>query len=427
MGRDKTVSTRSASPSALIIDEGFAGRRSLARRVAEAGFVTRAVDTAEKARCELADPDFDLALADLAVLDEEGRKLFDALSHGSMPVTGVYSDPGNGRSAGALQPGLSRLGRLIGSSVPMQHVYDQLLRVAPTTATVFLVGESGTGKELAAELIHGLSARASKPFAPVNGGALSPGLIESELFGHEKGSFTGADRCREGLFECAEGGTLLLDEITETPLDFQVKLLRFLESGKVRRVGGDRSIEVDVRVIAATNRDPEEAVAQGKLREDLLYRLMVFPIELPPLRRRAEDATLIAQHYLDRLNRGNGAQKRFTSGALQELREHRWPGNVRELRNAVERAFILADGEIPASCFFLEPFDRTGRQEEDLGVRVGMTIAEMERRLIVATLERLRGDKKKAAKTLGISLKTLYTRLSVYRAAARSEKARSLP
>jgi DNA-binding NtrC family response regulator len=304
----------------------------------------------------------------------------------------------------------------------MQRVYDQILRVAPTTASVLLIGESGTGKELAAELIHGLSATGSKPFVPVNGGALSPGLIESELFGHEKGSFTGAERRREGLLECAQGGTLLLDEITETPLDFQVKLLRFLESGKVRRVGGDRPVDLDVRVIAATNRDPEEAVAEGKLREDLLYRLRVFPIELPPLRQRGEDMTLIAQHYLDRLNRRESTQKELTDGAVEELRAHRWPGNVRELRNAVERAFILAPGKLPESCFSLEPFEGTGSQEESLGVRVGMPIAEAERRLILATLERRRGDKKKAAKTLGISVKTLYTRLSVYRATARSQR-----
>ncbi len=417
-----TFVTKPASSSALIIDVASAQQRALGRWVAEAGFAPRAVETAEKARLELADPHFDLTLADLAVLDEAGREIFEALGDRPTPVTGEYSNAGNGRSTRAPLPGLSRLGRLIGGSKPMQRVYDQILRVAPTTASVLLIGESGTGKELAAELIHGLSARASKPFVPVNGGALSPGLIESELFGHEKGSFTGAERRREGLLERAQGGTLLLDEITETPLDFQVKLLRFLESGKVRRVGGDRPVDLDVRVIAATNRDPEEAVAEGKLREDLLYRLRVFPIELPPLRQRGEDVTLIARHYLERLNRRESTEKELTDGAVEELRVHRWPGNVRELRNAVERAFILARGGLSGSCFSLEPFEGAGDQEESLGVRVGMPIAEVERRLILATLERHRGDKKKAAKTLGISVKTLYTRLSVYRAAARSQR-----
>lgn len=414
---------RAMDPTALIIDADSVRRGALGRWVAGAGFRPRAAESPEKARCELAQGDFEFVLANPEMLDQEGFALFDKLASGTAPVTGACSGSAATESLSstnsAKPPPLARFGRLIGSSAPMQRVYDQLLRVAPTMTTVFLHGESGTGKELAAEVIHGLSPRAAKPFVPVNCGALSPGLIESEFFGHERGSFTGADRRRVGLFERAQGGTLFLDEVTEMPLDLQAKLLRVVESGEVRRVGGDGRIEVDVRVIAATNRNPEEAVASGALRRDLLYRLLVFPIELPPLRRRSDDVTQIASHYLDELNEERPCGKRLTSEALEQLRGQHWPGNVRELRNAVERAFILADEEIPASCFAPGRPDRVDGEDKVLGVRVGMPIAEAERRLILATLEQLRGDKKRTATTLGISLKTLYSRLSVYRASGR--------
>jgi DNA-binding NtrC family response regulator len=298
----------------------------------------------------------------------------------------------------------------------MQRVYDEILRVATTDATVFLVGESGTGKELAAESLHALSTRRAKPFLPVNCAALSPGLVESELFGHERGSFTGADRRRAGVFERAEGGTLFLDEITEMPLELQVKLLRVLESGRLCRVGGDRPIDVDVRVIAATNRDPEEAVAQGQLRADLYYRLMVFPVILPPLRKRPDDIDAIAEHYLERLNREAESDKCFTETARSELLRREWPGNARELRNAVSRAFILAPEAITPECFPLRPLGEASVDEGSLGIQVGMSVAEAERRLVLATLERVRGNKKQAAEILGISVKTVYSRLSVYRA-----------
>lgn len=378
----------------------------------------RAIETPEKARLELTAPHSRFILADPALLDPEGRTLFDQIASRILPVTGTCLDaPGERSGPVRADAGLSRFGRLIGRSESMQRLYNQALRVAPTSATVFLVGESGTGKELTAELIHGLSDRSTRPFVPLNCGALSPGLIESELFGHERGSFTGADRRRPGLFEVADGGTLFLDEITEMPLDLQVKLLRVLESGQVRRVGGERAIDVDVRVIAATNRDPERAASEGSLREDLLYRLLVFPIELPPLRERREDIVLIARHYLDLFNRQDDLRKELTDGAIEALQTHAWPGNVRELRNALERAFILSDGEITAHGFPLQPIGaRDQKDEDDIGVRVGMPTAEAERRLILATLDRFQGDKKRAASTLGISLKTLYNRLSVYRA-----------
>ena len=235
----------------------------------------------------------------------------------------------------------------------MQAVYDQVLKVARTDATVLVTGETGTGKELVAETLHELSERSEGPFVPLNCGAISPNLIESELFGHEKGSFTGATERRFGCFERADGGTLFLDEITEMSADLQVKLLRALESNTVQRVGGNEPIPVDVRVIAATNRDPHPAVADGSLREDLLYRLLVFPIHMPPLRNRDDDLDLLADYFLAQHNRRAGTHKELTRAARERLRHHPWPGNVRELRNVIERAFIMAETDVDAECISL--------------------------------------------------------------------------
>jgi DNA-binding NtrC family response regulator len=315
---------------------------------------------------------------------------------------------------------LGHFGRLVGRSAPMQEVYNLIARVAPTLATVLVVGESGTGKELVAETLHALSRRSDRPFCAVNCGAIAPNLIESELFGHEKGSFTGADRRRPGYFERAAGGTLFLDEITEMPLELQVKLLRVLESERFLRVGGTEPIEADARVVAATNRDPHEAVSNGALREDLYYRLNVFPIAVPPLRDRGEDVEQLAQYFLDDLNRAEGTEKRWGKDALRAITERAWRGNVRELRNAVQRAFILADREIDEAA--LRVFERIRDDdaapvsgEESLEMFVGSEIAAVEKRLILATLDRCGGDKPKAAQMLGISLKTLYNRLARYR------------
>jgi DNA-binding NtrC family response regulator len=309
---------------------------------------------------------------------------------------------------------LGRFGPLIGASPAMQRVYDLVARVATTDATVLLTGETGTGKELVAETVHGLSRRHKEPFLPINCGAVSPNLIESELFGHERGSFTGADRMHKGYFERAHKGTLFLDEITEMPAELQVKLLRVLETAKVTRIGGNEPIAVDVRVLAATNRRPEEAVAKGKLREDLLYRLNVFPIGLPPLRDRREDVELLAEHFLQILNKEHDTYKAFTRPALNRLKSHNWPGNVRELKNLVHRAFILADEHIGLDALPLGVQESSG---SSLNVKVGTSLGEAERRLILATLEDCEGDKKKAAEVLGISLKTLYNRLNEYKTA----------
>jgi transcriptional regulator with PAS, ATPase and Fis domain len=265
-----------------------------------------------------------------------------------------------------------------------------------------------------------LSRRRKKPFVALNCGAVAGQLIESELFGHERGSFTGADRTHHGYFERANGGTLLLDEISEMPVGLQVKLLRVLETWSISRIGAEQEIAVDVRIIAATNREPEEAVRDGKLRQDLLYRLNVFPIRLPPLRERKGDVELLAEHFLADLNRAHETDKRLTRGAIERLRLFQWPGNVRELKNVIGRAFILADTEIDADCIapHAEAGPGTDEASEPAGwlrVRVGSSIDEVERLLILATLDAHQGNKELTAKALGISLKTLYNRLYAYK------------
>jgi DNA-binding NtrC family response regulator len=306
-----------------------------------------------------------------------------------------------------------RFGHLWGASPPMQQLYDKIARVAPTSATVLLIGESGTGKELAARTIHDLSKRKRAPFLAINCGAISPQLIESELFGHEKGSFTGADRQHKGFFERANGGTILLDEITEMSLALQVKLLRVLETGTFVRVGTTQPIATDVRIIAATNKQPGKAVQEGKFREDLYHRLNVFPIQLPPLRERSNDLEMLAEHFLDELNQTEGTTKRFSPAAITRLYDHPWPGNVRELKNYVQRAYIMADAVIDDGG---RPDVSPQSEDEDdlITVRVGTPLEEIERRVTMATLARYNNVKKRAAEILGISLKTLYTKIQQY-------------
>jgi two-component system, NtrC family, response regulator HydG len=308
---------------------------------------------------------------------------------------------------------LGRFGRILGSSQRMQVLYDQLTRVAPTSATVMLIGESGTGKELAAQTIHELSRRRTSAFLPLNCGAVAPQLIESELFGHERGSFTGADRQHKGFFERANGGTIFLDEITEMPMELQVKLLRVLETGAVNRVGGTQPISSDVRVICATNREPERAVTDGKLREDLYHRLNVFPIRLPPLRDRETDIEQLAQFFLEELNRAEGTHKTFSRDALVRLYQYGWPGNVRELRNYVQRAFIMADDVIECDITLTDAPPKAD-DGTTITIRVGTPLEEVERRVTMATLAYCGQVKRKAAEILGVSLKTLYNRLETY-------------
>lgn len=305
-------------------------------------------------------------------------------------------------------------GLLCGSSPAMLSLYRQIERVARTEATVLLEGESGTGKELIAQAIHLSSSRAEEHFVAVNCGAIPTHLIEAALFGHEKGSFTGATRQQTGYFEYASGGTLFLDEITEMPSDMQVKLLRVLESGSFYRVGGSEAVQVDVRLIAATNRSLKDAVDEGSLRQDLMYRLAVFPIRVPPLRERGSDTELLAHYFLDELNREAGTDKRFSRQALERLRSHRWPGNVRELKNMVHRAYILS-----TDLVMMDDPPAAGKNAPQvinglMNFSIGTALAEAQREIILATLRHYQGNKRLTADTLGISLKTLYNRLKEY-------------
>lgn len=313
----------------------------------------------------------------------------------------------------ALPVRTGHFGQMLGVAPVMQKLYNHIARVAPTEATVFLLGESGTGKELAAQTIHEMSLRQKAPFLPVNCGAISPQLIESEIFGHEKGSFTGAEKQHKGYFERANGGTLFLDEITEMPIELQVKLLRVLETGSFMRIGSNQEFDTDVRVIAASNRDPEQAIGEGRLRLDLYHRLNVFPLLIPPLRERAADVELLAQSFLDELNAAHATSKFLSDEALLSLGRYHWPGNVRELRNYVQRAFILSDRRIEADA--LAPaLSHHAPSGLTLEIPVGTSLAEVDRKLIFATLEMCGGVKKRAADVLGISLKTLYNRLEEY-------------
>ncbi|WP_295987408.1 sigma-54 dependent transcriptional regulator [uncultured Variovorax sp.] len=325
-----------------------------------------------------------------------------------------------------------RFGQLIGQSEPMQKVYQQIARVAGTSVAVFVHGESGTGKELVARAVHDLSRRREQPFLAVNCGALSPHLIESEIFGHEKGSFTGADRQHRGFFERAHGGTLFLDEVTEMPPELQVKLLRVLETGTFMRVGSNDVQQTDVRVIAATNRDAHQAVARGVLREDLLYRLNVFPIGLPPLRERGEDVLLLADDFLRQLQEQEDTAdlKRLTEDARRRLLAHTWPGNVRELRNAIQRAWVMAVGSTVNEEWLPQPAAADARHTAapsvqaarddhadgapSLAIPVGTPLSEIERRVILATFEHCKHHKERTAAMLGISMKTLYNKLKDY-------------
>jgi DNA-binding NtrC family response regulator len=308
--------------------------------------------------------------------------------------------------------------RLIGQSPAIQRVRELIGRVAPTDSTVLICGESGCGKELVAESIHAMSPRAGQPFVAINCAAIPATLIEAELFGHERGSFTGALRTREGVFERAHGGTLLLDEITEMPLDLQSRLLRVLETKRLNRVGGSDDLEVDVRVIASTNRSPAKAFEEGRLREDIYYRLAVLTVQLPPLRERRDDILVLADFFLGELNLRHGTNKRLSEELRSRFLRHDWPGNVRELRNAVERAFILCDGELRLDEAEMPTLrastDGDTSAGQGVSIPIGATLEEIERTFILATLKHFEGDKRRTADVLGCSLKTLYNKLHAY-------------
>ena len=442
---------------ALIVDDDSDTAEMLAELVASQGFTAATARTMRDARRHLATSTPDVVFLDLVLPDGKGIELFNdkasladtevvlITGHASLEtsiealrlgaadylIKPVSPSQVQGILARVMRPGelqaeisdlrteldrSGRFGEMWGGSPSMKRVYEQVSRVAATAVTVLIQGESGTGKELVAQTIHSLSRRRSRPFLAINCGAISPHLMESEIFGHEKGSFTGASRQHLGFFERAHGGTLFLDEITEMPPDLQVKLLRVLETGTFNRVGSTETQRADVRVLGATNRVPERAVADGKLREDLLYRLNVFPIRLPPLRERREDIALLADHFLAEICKEEGKDKRFSKSAYDRMGEYEWPGNVRELRNVVQRAYVMASGSTINDEWLELQQGRSGRSETAsvLSLRIGTTLAEAERSLIFATLEHFEGNKERTASALGISLKTLQNRLKEY-------------
>jgi two-component system, NtrC family, response regulator AtoC len=445
--------------SLLVVDDDPEFRQSLATLLERDGFQVATAGSLAEGRDAVRGTAHDAVLVDQTLPDGLGSRLLDGLDGPNAPEMVVITGHGsvldaveamkegaldyltkpvdvgklrtvlaNVRRMRALEREVSQLreelrlrgrfGAIIGRSDAMQPVFDMIERVAPTDASVLIHGESGTGKEIVAQTIHEMSKRRDAMLLPVNCGAITESLIESELFGHERGSFTGADRTHKGVFERADGGSLLLDEITEMPVHLQAKLLRVLETGVVFRVGGSTQLRTNVRVLAATNRDPQEAIRQGKLRGDLFFRLAVFSIRLPPLRERQGDASLLATHFLAKLNEQNGTDKTWAPGALADLEQREWKGNVRELKNAVQRAYILSNTELRAADAVSAPATPEAKPAgTTLPIQVGSTIADAERELILATLEHVGGNKPAAAKMLGISLKTLYIRLNLYRVA----------
>jgi len=455
-------------PHVLLVEDEPVEREALARIVGAQGLTVSEAGTVQEARRLLETQSPGLVLSDLELPDGSGLDLLDkvretgpaefiiltghasietavqALRRGATdyvvkPIEPVHlerilagalralrlrNEIGNLRSK--LRK-LGHFGRLDGSSPAMHKVYDFLARVSPTDASVLIMGESGTGKELAAQTIHDHSPRHDGPMLALNCGAVSPSIIESELFGHERGSFTGATQKHEGYFTRAAGGTLFLDEIAEMQYDLQVKLLRVLESGKLTRVGGEHEVDVNVRIVAATNRNPLDAVAAGKLREDLYYRLKVMNVCLPPLRERGDDVVKLAELFLRGVNEKEGTTKRFEPAALDRLKSYRWPGNVRELKNVVQAAAIMADDRIlPHHLALNEAGAPTGPAAartagprpgaEKIVVEIGSsTVNETERRLVLATLEACGNNKTRAAKQLGMNLKTLYNWLKAWK------------
>ena len=314
------------------------------------------------------------------------------------------------------------LGAMVGSSKAMREIFTLIEQIAPSNVSVLITGESGTGKELVARTLHDLSPRKQRPFVAVNCAAIPETLIESEIFGHEKGSFTGALERRIGCFELAANGTLLLDELAEMPIGTQAKLLRVLEERKLRRLGAKAEIDVDVRVLAATNRDPEQAIEQSNLRSDLFYRLNVFHIHLPPLRTHLDDLPTMAEAMLDEMNKKHGRKvSGLAPSIVDRMMAWNWPGNARELRNTIERAVILCPDGAPLDAGHLPPaFGKSpmtapaANDSSLVPVRVGTTVDEAERLLIIRTLEATGQNKTRAAEILGVSLKTLHNKLKEY-------------
>ncbi|MDO1527239.1 sigma-54 dependent transcriptional regulator [Fulvimonas sp. R45] len=440
---------RGNAPSVLLVDDDRTFLHSASAYAQLKGCEVSTASTVRDATALVAqDRPLDLALIDLSLPDGSGLDIIDKIGAGRCgdvivvtgqpdldsalramrlriddymvkPVAGSRLDAlleRASRRAGlrhspAAEP--ERCGDMLGASRAMARLFKAIRRVAPMSNTVLLHGESGTGKELAARAIHALSGREGR-FVPVNCGAVTPDLLGSQLFGHERGSFTGAVRDHAGYFEQAQRGTLFLDEFTEMPLPLQAYLLRVLETHEVTRLGAQQLKRLDVRVVAACNRDPWSAVREGRLRADLFYRLCDFPVAVPPLRERGDDAVLLAGRFLDALNEAYGTRCTFSHAAMKHLRDHAWPGNVRELRHAVQRAYVMADGgELELVAEDALAGGLSGGAPS--GLWKGQTLDELEREAIEQALRQCGNDKTRAARMLGISVKTIYNKLVRYR------------
>ena len=440
------MTSAEATGKILVVDDNKEFQTLAAQLATLSHCVAKRAETLAEARKLSASERFDLIMIDLNLPDGNGLDLLDEIdltAHGQIAVVTGYPSvesavravrspvidyllkPIGDESLRALferahlraqtyRPAPpDEFGGLIGQALPMRDLYERMRKVAPLDVSVFVYGESGTGKELVARAVHDLSGRPGR-FVPVNCGAIAPELMSSHLFGHERGSFTGALQLHAGFFEQAEGGTLFLDEITEMPASLQVYLLRVLENNTLTRVGGSREIPINVRVIAATNRNPQQSVADGMLRADLYYRLVGFPLTVPALCERREDIPLLARHFLHRLNEHYQTQRAFSPDALRQLMSRPWPGNVRELRHAVQRLYILASGDT------LEPraeqlFRSVESNDGSVRFQVGMTFDDIEREMLLKTLDYHDNNKRQAARTLGITTKTIYNRLLRYR------------
>lgn len=442
-------------PKVLIADDERHIAEGLQMLLAEEGYDVETATDGRKAWDKVSSGEFGLVLADLKMPKMDGLELF-----ASMRESGIDSEiiiiTGKGTVASAVEAmrhgaydyltkpldverlkalipkaldkyqvrtanrelqkrleSMSRYGDMLGQSEVMVRIYNIIEAVAPSSASVLIVGESGTGKELVARALHNKSNRAKGPFVALNCGAFPREILENELFGHEKGAFTGAINEKPGAFEQAHGGTLFLDEVAEMEPDIQVKFLRALEQRAFRRLGGKKEVQVDIRVVAATNKDIEDALRDGKLREDLYHRLAVVPLYLPPLREREGDVRLLAEEFLRRFAREQDKEiSGFSEGALEYISTHRWPGNVRELKNAVERAVILARGNT------IEVADLMSRhlafEEKEVHIPIGTTLADTERELTLKTFAFASGDHRKTARILGVTQKELKEKLKKY-------------
>ncbi len=439
----------------LIVDDEKLVREFLSETLSQAGYAVRTAENGEAALKEISDREFDLIFTDVKMPQLSGIELLKAVRQSS-PFTSVVVITAYGTVADAVEA--MKLGafdylpkpftpehievtakkaleyrrlllenrrlkkelagkfeNIIGRTPAMKKVFDLVESVAPSRATVLLSGESGTGKELIARALHHLSPRKDAPFIRTNCAALPEGLIESELFGHEKGAFTGALRQTRGRFEMADGGTLLLDEISEIPLGLQAKLLRVLQEREFERVGSGYTLKVDVRVVATTNRNLDEEVKKGRFREDLYYRLNVVKVEMPPLRDRREDIPLLAAHFMQKYAAENGKKiDGIAPKALSLLTDYPWPGNVRELMNFIERAVVVAQSNILLPSDFPKELILGLSAGGEDRLRPGVTIEEVEKRLILKTLEAVDGNKTKAAQMLGVTARTLHNKLGDY-------------